>query len=287
MICTHDIAALLPFHSAGTLGQADRHAVEAHLRVCPACRAEVALWADVFLAVCADNEAMPAVASAAVERAVATARHREVPLHVQAWSLLHAQVPLVRRSIWVASALVMALGCAVAWLVGRSVAFTALAPLIAAVGVSNIYGPGNDPAFELALSTPTSPRQVLLARLVLVFGYDLALALAASVVLVAFEPALWLGTIVSQWLAPMTCLAALALVLSLAVGSNGAVGVAFSLWLMRGISPEIPMPTPVLGLIAVYQQVWRSSDWLLAVASVCLLASLWMAGRQTGRLAEG
>ena len=44
--------------------------------------------------------------------------------------------------------------------------------------------------------------------------------------------------------------------------------------------------TPVLGLIAVYQQVWRSSDWLLAVASVCLLASLWMAGRRTGRLAE-
>ena len=59
--------------------------------------------------------------------------------------------------------------------------------MIAAACVSFIYGPENDLAYELALSTPTSPRTILLARLALVFGYNLGLVPIATL---GLQPAL-------------------------------------------------------------------------------------------------
>lgn len=57
--------------------------------------------------------------------------------------------------------------------------------MIAAVGLALVYGPEVDPGLELALATPTAPRSVLLARMTLVFAYDLGLALAANAVVLA------------------------------------------------------------------------------------------------------
>ena len=54
------------------------------------------------------------------------------------------------------------------------------APLAAAAALSMIWGPESDPSIELVVTTGTSPRDVLLARLVLVSVYDIALGLIAT-----------------------------------------------------------------------------------------------------------
>ena len=58
-----------------------------------------------------------------------------------------------------------------------------VAPIVAAAGVAGTHRSRRDPAAELVAATPTSGRLLLLVRLTLVFGFDLALALAASAVL--------------------------------------------------------------------------------------------------------
>ncbi|HPL30514.1 MAG TPA: zf-HC2 domain-containing protein, partial [Anaerolineae bacterium] len=212
MTCRSDVAELLPLYAAGTLGEDERRAVATHLAACADCRAELALWQQVGGAVVAEDRALRAPSPALVEGALLRARRRSLAEHLaglqrpvgwppvtRAWALLGAQVPLVRREIWPASALVMAIGCVVAILQGGSQAgffIQALAPLVAAAGLAMIYGPENDPSLELALATPTSPRQVLLARLVVVFGYDLALGLMATAGLVTVVPPALLGSVV-------------------------------------------------------------------------------------------
>ena len=47
MTCRSETRDLLPFYAAGTLGESQRPMVEAHLRDCPDCRAELALWQHV------------------------------------------------------------------------------------------------------------------------------------------------------------------------------------------------------------------------------------------------
>src|SRR5215467_720235 len=114
---------------------------------------------------------------------------------------------------------------------GPSSSMLALAaPIVAAAGIALIYGPENDPATELECATPISPALILLARLVLVYGYNLTLALATSVLLwlMLGNGALW--SLVLSWLVPMLFLTALALALSVIWNSQAAIIVAFSAW---------------------------------------------------------
>jgi len=95
-----------------------------------------------------------------------------------------------------------------------------------------IYGPESDPSLEIAISTPTSPRLVLLSRLTLVFGYDLLLALVASLLLTAVHGfSLW--TLIELWFAPMLFLSALTLVASLVFSPTVAMVGALILWGLR------------------------------------------------------
>jgi len=80
-----------------------------------------------------------------------------------------------------------------------------LAPAIAASGIAFAYGPGIDPAFELAQSMAVSDRMVLLVRALAVFGLNAVLGLAASA---ASGTA---AAVTFGWLVPMTAVCALAL----------------------------------------------------------------------------
>jgi hypothetical protein len=90
-----------------------------------------------------------------------------------------------------------------------------LAPALAAAAIAYAYGPGVDPAWELAKSTAVSDRMVLLVRALAVLALNAALGLAASAVSVlagsgqagpGAAAALTFG-----WLIPMTAMCALAL----------------------------------------------------------------------------
>lgn len=299
MTCRSNLAELLPLYAAGTLGEGERCAVAEHLAACAECRAELAFWQEVGSAVRAESRALPAPSPDLLERALARAwRRRSSPLK-RAWALLVAQVPLVRREIWPASALVMAIGCLAAILQGGSASASiiqALAPLVAAAGLAMIYGPENDPGLELALATPTSPRQVLLARLVVVFAYDLILGLVATAGLIAAVPLALLGSVVLGWLAPMTFLSALALVLSMVLGTGNAVTVAFMLWLGRGLAAGLRLSAvgaPVaseaafVAALQAYAGLWRSPALLFALAAALLAVAIGLAGRQERLVAQG
>ncbi len=287
--CRSRLAELLPQYAAGTLSEQERRAMDEHLAACPACRAELAFWQEVGAAVVAENAALPAPPPALLEDALARLPRRRPNPFARAWALFTAQVPLVRQELWLASALVMAVGYLAAILQGGSRSgsiVAALAPLVAAVGLAMIYGPENDPALELALATPTSPRQVLLARVVVVFGYDLLLGLAATAGLIAVVPAALLGQIVLGWLAPMAFLSALALVLSIVIGAGNAVTAAAGLWLGRGMATGLRLGDVTASKAAfttalqAYAAFWHSPALLLALATALVVVALVLAGRQ-------
>lgn len=288
--CRSAWAERLAEYAAGTLPEWERRAVAEHLAGCAACRQELAFWQDVGAAVVAESLALPAPPADLVEGALARTQRRRASPFARAWALLAAQVPLVRQELWLATALVMALGYLAAVLLqggsqsGNIIA--SLAPLVAAVGLAMIYGPENDPALELALATPTSPRQVLLARVAAVFGYDLLLGLVASMGLVAVVPAELLGDIVLGWLAPMAFLSALALVLSMVIGTANAVTAATILWLGRGLAAVLPLGDPTVSesafvaTLQAYARFWHSPATLLALAAALVAVALLLVGRQ-------
>ena len=121
----------------------------------------------------------------------------------------------------IASIAVLAAGAAATLGTGQPVA-PLLAPAVAAVGIAYAYGPGIDPAWELARSMAVSDRMVLLVRAVAVFGLDALLGIAACAASGAA-----LG-ITFGWLIPMTAISALALATA-TVARSANVGVAAGL----------------------------------------------------------
>lgn len=139
--------------------------------------------------------------------------------------LLRSQMRVVRNEIWLASVLMLALGVIVTLAIGTRngkalLPFTVLAPVVAAVGVALLYDSDMEAVLELEAATPASARLLLLTRLALVFGFDLALALAASVLLAVLDAQILLWPLVESWLAPMAFLSALAFALTIILGES-------------------------------------------------------------------
>ena len=288
---------LLPTHVNGTLGPAEGQRVDEHLRACAACRTELASWEALAGATVAASERLPSPPPGVLEGALAKIEAEEEPSEAGpaaarrpaaklslAVQLLAGQMPLVRREIWSASAVTMAMGCLVSTLTATGAsaagsAFAVFAPVIAAVGVAFVYGPENDPSLEVALSTPTSPRLVLLARLVLVYGYDLALALAATVALAAANGAFGLWPLISLWIGPMLFLSALALLVSLLFSPTAALFVALALWGTRLAAGTGNVPGQTRPAWAETAQALWHADALLPLAVVLLAVALFVAPR--------
>lgn len=278
---------LLPAYLNGTLKSGELR-VEEHLRSCPACRTELASWEVIRGAVELSQEGTPAPPQAVLAGALAEVKAGEA-VHPSpgsrlslAWQLLVGQLPLVRREIWLASALTVGLGCLVALLLAdpsvAGASLAVLAPVVAAVGVSLVYGPENDTSLEVALSTPTPPRLVLLARLVLVYGYDLALALVASgvVTLAHGDTSLW--QLVSLWIGPMFFLSSLALLLSLFLGPTPAIVTAVTLWATKLLATgdgAFFAPTWADRI----ESFWQANPVLLPLAAALLVVAVSLAPR--------
>ncbi len=80
-----------------------------------------------------------------------------------------------------------------------------LAPVVAIVGVSFVYGSGADPAWEIVRTVALPRRMVLLVRVTAVFLTNMAIALIAALL----TP--MAGSIVVLWLLPMVGLSMIAL----------------------------------------------------------------------------
>jgi hypothetical protein len=290
------IADLLPAYLNGTLARREQERIRRHLGTCPACLQDLRAWTAVGAAaplafepaaqpspalldrVWAELEATPMRASV-VPPALRRAAAAVAPL-------ARAQVRLIPRSIWIASALTMLGGVGLSLLVAlgtrhaspaAGAAHAALilgifAPLVAAIGAAYVYGPQSDAGLELVLATPTSPRLVLLTRLAIVVGYDLALSIGASLVLVVVSRGSF-SAVVGVWIGPLLLLSSVSLVLSLLLSGVAAITGAVVLWVSRLVS-AVGASTAGGWLQRVgepLQAFWQSSP-ALVVAALALLA---------------
>jgi hypothetical protein len=203
-------------------------------------------------------------------------------------ALLRSQIRIVQADLWIASTLVMALGIVVTLMstqanpTGGEIPFVLLAPAVAAVGVAFLYSTDADAMMEIERATPTSPQMLLLLRLALVFGFNLVLGLACSVILTIANPAYSLYPLIMAWLAPMAFLSALAFLLSV-VFSDAAVGavVGLAIWTVQvlnrflahsGYALAIPFPDMLSAQFRL---------WLLFLSVPLVIAALWLAGRDS------
>ncbi len=290
MMINGHVSELLPAYVNGTLAETDERYVRNHLSRCVVCEKELASWRAVSEASISASKSAPEPSGWIVERALAEIERQEsmypsghpsLASHLSlAWQLLRGQMPLVRREIWIASPLTMAVGFLLALMTlnsgGAGLTLALFAPIVAALGVAFIYGPENDPSLEITLSTPTSPRLVLLARLTLVYGYDLALALAATVVLAVVQGAVDVWPLISLWIGPMLFLSALTMLLSLLAGTTVAVFTAMVLWVMRLLAATdvefVGMPM-LAGASQLIDDFWRANLFLLPLAFLLLAAA--------------
>jgi hypothetical protein len=275
-------------YAANQLNHADRAAFEVHLAECVPCQQDLKLWSAVSEEISASNAAVnvPAhLAESALEGI-----HRPTALtrsFRHAIQLLKSQSFLVHRELFPASAAVMALGVAVALLSGHIEVMYFIAPMVAAVSLSILFGAEHDPAYELILATSTSPWKVLLARLSLISAYNLLLVIGAGAVLLIVIPPDLLGMMIFGWLAPMAFLSALALLLSLWLGTGNAIAITYILWVAQFVPYkyiEVWMDSPAWSSVtAVYQQFWQNSMLLLLLSIPLFMLALWSASRPAFR----
>jgi len=190
-----------------------------------------------------------------------------------------AQARLIHIGLWVASALCVAcvtLYAALKYQGGLTTLAVAL-PMIAAAGAAFIYGREADPALEVALATPASPRAILLSRVGLVFGYDVALGLVATAI-VALTHGENVASAIALWLGPSALLASGALLLSLLLGPLVSVVSAASIWLAQFV--QLQNTGGASDLHLTLDPLWGANWLTLALAAVLLLLAVIYAPRQ-------
>lgn len=184
---------------------------------CVTCRAAAAgtsdtdlaaVWANVAASVWPDRRGWFERAAGTLLRSPALARSLvTTPSLVLPWLL--------------ASSSVLVIGMVVSIYV-RTPLVALFAPALAGVAIAFAYGPGTDPAAEIAATLPVSDRVVLLVRSIAVFGSHAAMGVLAGLVVPAATGITWL------WLVPMTAVCALSLAATTLSGS-AAVGTTIGL----------------------------------------------------------
>jgi Putative zinc-finger len=291
------VADLLPEYGSGQLSAPIAARVRDHLMTCEACAAELRAWQQIaeaelqtatllpapsttlltsVLAKIEMSSPVAATESTAPEAGVTNfAKGRAALQHL--WHVLGAQRRMLRTAVWVASAAGIVFAVLYGVLVpSQEVEQDILAfalPLIAAAGMTFLYGPDNDPALELTLATPTSARSVLFARFALLFGYDTALALLGTFALATLHGGgFW--SLAEVWLGPMALLSSLSLTLLLIFGPLAAVGASAALWLSRAIDLKDGLHVHITPA-----SFWQTTPPVLAAALLLFVFALLIAPR--------
>lgn len=293
---TRHIVALLPAYLNGTLDARDGYRVRRHLAVCEPCRMELTSW-EAFRnvarsAIAATPAPSPAIFThilAAIDTSpspVAIVQHSARPVMLRdvtvLWRIMLRQPWLIHRAIWVASTLAMiftTLYAAALWTPNTPSALAIFLPTIAAGGMAFLYGPEANPALELELATPTSPRVTLLCRVVLLLSYDLALALGATAVVAALHGQSPIA-LITTWLGPLALLSAGSLLASLICGPIIAATGAFAVWFAQFSHLDATFAVRLTSA-----PFWQTNPLTLSIAAFLLFLALFYAPKQ-GRLAH-
>lgn len=262
------------------------HPVREHLAGCGTCRDRLEFWRSVGEGLEHDRPRAPEDAVALMLRRSATEPMAAAPprtglvRHARfVVQLLSSQLRLIRTSVWTASVLVMGVGVLLA--LPRTVSgrgwpedvLAMIAPVVAAAGIAGACAPERDPGLEFLSATATSPRVVLMARVTLVFGYDLVLALISSVILagVGVDPP-GLASLIGAWLGPMALLSSLCLLLSVAAGTTVATTVVLALWVARLLTPGLVGTEWLAPVTRGIESLW-STNVITGLLSLVLLCA--------------
>ncbi len=280
------INTLLPEYAAGGQDADIRRSIEDHLKICEDCRQDLALWQMVSAGIADANREIrpnPGLVKNAIRQV--QLQERKTGKLRQGWLLLRSQIPLVRREIWPASIAIMIIGYIAAILVGKEAIIQALAPLVASASIAMIFGSENNPAMELMMTTPTSPRQLFLARLAIVFSFNFIISCIVSVCLLPVIPGLDLWPMIMGWLAPMSFLSAMAMFLSIYIGSENAIIATYGAWVLKFLfigaaSTDLFLPNSTIHvLVDHYIRIWQEPGLLLTGAVALVLAAVLVVGR--------
>lgn len=270
-------------YAANQLNESERAEFEQHLTECVDCQSDLPLWQSLANEVTASGSAVTApvhLADAALEAIHAPSQLTRAFKSMA--QLLRMQLLLMHSELWIGSAALMFIFLAMALLAARVEVLHFFVPMIAAGTVTLIYGSEHDPAAELTFATPISPWKILLARLTLVSAYNVFLALCATFALLLILPPQALGELILGWLAPMTFLSALALLLSLWIGTSNALFISYTLWAAQylaftSVGAWFAFLTPWL---ESYRQFWNNPALLFLFGFALILLVLWSAGRE-------
>ena len=263
------IVDLLPAYLNGQLDAGSAGQVRAHLVSCESCQLELAAWKSLKRAASQAFAAAPPPPAQLMSRVwekidvseSARSARRVSPVRTlyRLWLIFRAQIPLIHKSIWVASVLVCLFGLTLTILMEmftnaqKTFAANLLVLFIVVVGASGsafIYGSSIDPGFELMISTPISVRFMMLCRMTIVLGYNFLLGLLASAIFAGvYGGSLW--GFVQLWVGPLLFLSSLCLTISLFVGSTlalicGIVIEVFQAFPNGLISHLVRIPLPAL-----------------------------------------
>ncbi len=235
------IVDLLPAYLNGQLDAGSARQVRAHLVSCESCQLELASWkalkgaaGQVFAETSLPSTQLMSQVWEKIElseQAHFAPRWSPVRALRRLWLVFRAQIPLIHKSIWIASILVCVFGLTLTVLMEahthaqKTFAANLLVLFIVVVGASGsafIYGSSVDPGFELTIASPTSVRLVMLCRMTIVLGYNFLLGLMASAVFATlYGGNLW--GFMQLWLGPLLFLSSLCLAISLFIGSTLAL----------------------------------------------------------------
>jgi Putative zinc-finger len=242
----------------GSLDDARAYSVEAHLLVCERCRSVFPsppwgpslddVWGRVDVA----------ISSSRVPRLERAVRRLGVPDHV---ARLLAATPSLRLS-WL-GAVAVTLGFAVAAAHGAQqgvLAFLIVAPLVPLFGAAAAYGPGVDPAYEVALAAPMRGAKLLLIRALAVLVASLALVGASALGL----PTAWAS---AAWLLPALGLVAASLALTTVWSPVAAMVTVASAWIAVVLLAETDSAVPLAAFHAAGQ-------WTCAAVAILSLIVL-------------
>jgi len=208
----------------------------------------------------------------------------QAEVHVKAslfhlWLVFSRQFSLLNRNIWLITVLAMVIACILTFVLGVDAGWSLTVAVLSAsaIGAAHIYGSGSDASIEIVLSTSTSIRTILLARLAAVLSYNIALAaLTSTLMVLVYGGGLW--TLIHLWLGPALFVSSLSLALSLLLGSLSATVATLLFEASQVFHSEGPFF--VLQPVDLATSVWQLHPvYLFVIALGCIVFAVLYAPR--------
>lgn len=289
----------LPY-TAGQLSNDERALIMRHLDTCASCRSEASLWQgvadalverfdglrparsldDAWDALSARLTVRPPLAPAPV--ATAAGRPGVATRVATVIALSKIQLRLIRWEVWGLPVLIPLVALAllfVPWpLYDRQNALATASALLGAAAVALLYNREADAARELTLTTNMRFGFILLLRLGLAVVYQALVNLLAVAIFAGAGMRFSTAWVVTSWLEPLCCLAALSLLIASLAPAMMALGACVGLWALRALA-DVPALRN-LPVAVTYQAFWRSGPLLAMVAGVALVATVLLLERR-------